>query len=91
MFNPTVKLLWAMNEKPRVADPNNGIFRRVHIINIPPIDDADKDVTLKPRIQLEGPGILNWCLEGWERLTRRGYFVKPLISCYGEPRVSTFV
>ena len=77
-FNPTVKLLWAMNEKPRVADPNNGIFRRVHIINIPPIDDADKDVTLKPRIQLEGPGILNWCLDGWERLTRRGYFVKPL-------------
>ena len=77
-FNPTVKLLWAMNEKPRVADPNNGIFRRVHIINIPPIDDADKDVTLKPRIQLEGPGILNWCLEGWERLTHRGFFVKPL-------------
>jgi putative DNA primase/helicase len=77
-FNPTVKLLWAMNEKPRVADPNNGIFRRVHIINIPPIDDADKDVTLKPRIQLEGPGILNWCLDGWARLTHRGYFIKPL-------------
>ena len=36
-FNPTVKLLWAMNEKPRVANPNNSIFRRVHIIKCPAI------------------------------------------------------
>lgn len=77
-FNPTVKLLWAMNEKPRVADPNSGIFRRVHIVNISPIDDADKDATLKQRIQLEGPGILNWCLDGWERLNRCGHFAIPL-------------
>jgi putative DNA primase/helicase len=77
-INPTVKLLWAMNDPPRISDPNNGIFRRVHIVRVPALDDADKDETLKDRIKLEGPGILNWALDGLERLTRRGHFCKPL-------------
>jgi putative DNA primase/helicase len=80
-INPTVKLLWAMNSKPRVSDPNNGIFRRVKIVTFPPIDPADVDPTLKERIKGEGAGILNWLLVGLDRLRERGYFIIPETVC----------
>ena len=74
---PRAKLAWAMNELPRVADPNNGLFRRVKVIEFPPIAEKDRDPDLKERIKLEGAGILNWALDGLDRLKARGRFSVP--------------
>lgn len=73
---PTAKLLWAMNDLPRVSSSNDGIFRRVRVVALPdPIRNKDPDV--KAAIVREGAGILNWSLEGLARLRERGYFETP--------------
>ena len=61
---PKAKLCWAMNELPRVSDPNSGIFRRVKVVEFPQIPEDKRNPTLKDGIKAEGPGILNWALSG---------------------------
>lgn len=74
---PRVKIIWAMNNIPRVNDANNGLMRRVKVIKFPILPEDQKDVDLKERIKTEGAGILNWALEGLERLNKRGKFLIP--------------
>ncbi len=74
---PRCKLAWAMNELPRVSDPNSGIFRRVKVVTFPAIPEAQKDPALKEAIKTEGAGILNWALDGLARLRTRGGFEIP--------------
>lgn len=74
---PRCKLAWAMNELPRVSDPNSGLFRRVKVVGFPAIAESDRDPTLKEAIKTEGAGILNWALEGLSRLRNRGRFEVP--------------
>jgi putative DNA primase/helicase len=74
---PYCKLAWAMNDLPRVPDPNSGLFRRVKIVNFPQIPESLRNPTLKEAIKTEGAGILNWALEGWDRLEARGHFEIP--------------
>jgi putative DNA primase/helicase len=76
-IRPTVKLLWAMNEIPRVPDAGNGLFRRVKVIKFPAMDDSERDPRIKEAIKGEGAGILNWAIEGLRRLTKRGRFEIP--------------
>lgn len=75
-FSPQVKLLWAMNDLPISTDTANGIFRRVSIVRFPALKGA-ADPSLKEQIKGEGAGILNWCLDGLERLNQRGRFDLP--------------
>jgi len=77
IINPKVKVIWAMNNLPRVNDANNGIMRRVKVIKFPPLTDAQRDPNLKEQIKLEGAGILNWALEGLARLRTRKRFLIP--------------
>ena len=74
---PRAKILWAMNELPRVNNANNGIMRRVKIIEFPPLVDSERDTDLKECVKLEGAGILNWALIGLDRLKLRGKFAPP--------------
>jgi putative DNA primase/helicase len=74
---PRAKVCWAMNELPRVADANSGLFRRVKVVAFPDLPEEDRDPGLKHHIEQEGAGILNWALEGLRRLTARGYFEIP--------------
>lgn len=74
---PRAKLLWAMNELPRIADAGDGIFRRVKVIRFPAIAESDRDPEIKEAIKLEGSGILNWAIEGLMRLRARGRFEFP--------------
>lgn len=74
---PRAKILWAMNDLPRVSSSNDGIMRRVQVIKFPALPDSQKDLGLKERIRTEGAGILNWALEGLERLNKRGKFLIP--------------
>jgi P4 family phage/plasmid primase-like protien len=75
-FCPYAKVLWSMNELPRVGDSSDGLFRRVKVIPFPPLAVA-KDTTVKDAIRREGPGILNWALAGLQRLHQRGRFDIP--------------
>jgi putative DNA primase/helicase len=74
---PKVKILWAMNELPRVPSANDGLFRRVKVIEIEPVPERERDPEVKKNIKGEGAGILNWALDGLERLRRRGRFEVP--------------
>ncbi len=74
---PQAKILWAMNDLPRVTDANNGIFRRVKVIHVPALPESQRDPAVKRAIKSEGAGILNWALDGLERLRSRGHFDVP--------------
>ena len=74
---PRCKIAWAMNELPRVADANSGLFRRVKVVRFPQLPADRRDPNIKRAIEGEGGGILNWALEGLERLRRRGGFDVP--------------
>lgn len=76
-LTPRAKIAWAMNELPRVSDPNSGLFRRVKVVEFPVIPEDERDTQLKERIKTEGAGILNWALEGLDRLRQRGRFDIP--------------
>ena len=73
---PRAKILWAMNDLPRVGDANSGLFRRVKVVSFPKLQ-SEPDPEIKRRIRAEGAGILNWALEGLGRLRERGYFEVP--------------
>ncbi len=74
---PRAKILWSMNGLPRVNDPSNGLFRRVKVVSMPPIPEDEKDPRFKREIEKEGAGILNWALDGLERLRDRDRFNIP--------------
>jgi len=72
-------IAWAMNELPRIPTGAEALFRRVEVIRFPEIPEKDRDPTLKEDIKGEGPGILNWALEGLRRLRERGHFDVPAV------------
>jgi putative DNA primase/helicase len=74
---PRAKVCWAMNELPRVADANSGLFRRVKVVAFPALAEDERDPKIKHAIEQEGAGILNWALEGLWRLKERGHFEVP--------------
>jgi putative DNA primase/helicase len=74
---PRAKVCWAMNELPRVADANSGLFRRVKVVGFPALSEDKRDPEIKRLIEGEGAGILNWALEGLHRLNQRGHFDVP--------------
>lgn len=74
---PRAKIIWAMNDLPRVSSVNNGIMRRVKVIKFPHLPEEQRDPDLKDKIALEGAGILNWALVGLARLRLRGRFEFP--------------
>jgi putative DNA primase/helicase len=77
-FWPTCKLFFASNHKPRIAGTDHGIWRRVRLIpfeyGVPP---EAKDEELKAKLASEGPGILNWMLDGLEAWLERGHLEAP--------------
>jgi putative DNA primase/helicase len=74
---PIAKIIWAMNDLPRVSSANDGIMRRVKVIKFPPLLERNKSIELKECIKTEGAGILNLALDGLERLHKRGRFQIP--------------
>jgi putative DNA primase/helicase len=66
-----------MNELPRVGEANSGLFRRVKVVAFPPLAEDRRDPRIKDAIRNEGAGILNWALDGLDRLKRRGRFEIP--------------
>jgi putative DNA primase/helicase len=74
---PRAKVIWAMNELPKIKNPSNGLFRRIKIVRFPPLPEDHRDPKLKEAISQEGAGILNWAIEGLIRFRNRGEFLNP--------------
>lgn len=76
-FRPCAKLLWAMNELPKINAPTSGLFRRICVVEFPQLANEKRDAALREAIKTEGCGILLWLLDGLDRLTTRGKFEIP--------------
>jgi len=78
LLKPMVKLWWAMNELPPVADTSEGFWRRVMVIPFNrQFATNERILDLKERLDAELPGIFNWAMQGLKRLRDRGRFVLP--------------
>lgn len=75
-ITPRAKIMWAMNELPRIGNASDGIWRRIKVVEFPQTI-LNPDPKIKEAVKMEGPGILNWALEGLLRLRGRGAFEIP--------------
>jgi putative DNA primase/helicase len=74
---PRAKLLWAMNDLPRIDERGAGLFRRIKVVHFPGIAIEERDPQVKKQIQQSGMAIVNWALKGLDRLNARGRFIIP--------------
>lgn len=74
-IRPTVKLVWAMNELPRIDSSGVGLFRRV--VPVPWRKVEKPDPAIKEAVKLSGQAVFNWAYEGLKRLNARGRFEIP--------------
>lgn len=68
-FTPTFKLVFAGNHKPGIANLDDAIQRRFHLVPFT-IKPPKKDVMLMEKLKAEWPQILQWAIEGclmWQR------------------------
>lgn len=76
-ITPRCKVLWAMNELPRVYEADNGLFRRIAPVKLEAIPREKRDPNIRRAIEGEGAGILNWALDGLARYKERGQLLIP--------------
>lgn len=75
-YAPVAKVIWAMNDEPRIGNTTSGIFRRVKVVEFPMLKRTP-DPRVKNAIKNEGAGVLNWALDGLTRLRERGHLEIP--------------
>ena len=78
-FKPTHTLLLAMNHLPKVSAGGDGFWRRVRKINFDvtiPLEEQDKMLASK-LVKFEGAGILQWMIEGAQRVLANGVLTEP--------------
>jgi putative DNA primase/helicase len=78
-FEPYAKLLFSCNKMPQTPDDTDAFFRRWLILAFPNqflADNPKTDPNLKEKLTTpeELSGILNWALEGLQRLLKQGKF-----------------
>jgi putative DNA primase/helicase len=73
----SVRFLILTNELPRFADASGALASRFVILNLTNSFYGKEDLDLKRKLFAELPGILNWALEGLDRLRKRGRFEMP--------------
>jgi putative DNA primase/helicase len=77
-FNPFCKLIFALNNMPRVDDKTDAFYRRLIIIRFNrQFDEEVQNKNLKYELEAELDGIFLWMLNGLKRLIERGYFERP--------------
>jgi putative DNA primase/helicase len=74
------RILILTNELPRLADASGALASRFVTLVMTKSFYEQEDLGLASRLLAELPSILNWALEGRDRLERRGYFVPPTSS-----------
>jgi len=74
-FEPTAKHLFAANQLPETEVDDEAFYRRILLVPFPetiPTDERDKH--LDDKLQEELPGVLNWAIQGLQRLREQGGF-----------------
>lgn len=75
-FRPFCKMILAANNLPRTDDKSHGFFRRLLILKFNKrFTEKDMNRDLRDILESEINGIFNWCMEGLDRLMRRGHFI----------------
>jgi putative DNA primase/helicase len=74
------RIMVLTNELPKLADASGALVSRFLILLLTNSFYGKEDRGLTERLSRELPGILNWGLDGWDRLKQRGYFVQPASS-----------
>jgi putative DNA primase/helicase len=75
-----VRFLIMTNELPAIADSSGTIASRFILLKLTESFYGKEDVDLKDKLRPELAGVLNWALEGLDRLRRRGHFEQPASS-----------
>jgi len=71
------RFMFLTNEFPRLNDSSGALAGRFIILRLTKTFYGREDTRLTDRLLAELPGILNWSIEGWQRLNERGHFVVP--------------
>jgi len=81
-FRPVLKLVMYGNHKPVVRGTDNGIWRRIQLVPFrhEMTDDEKIEGYSEILFREEGPGILNWCLEGCLRWQVTGLMIPEAVS-----------
>ena len=80
-FRPQFTLWMFGNEKPKISDASEGMWRRVRLIEFNQvIPKVERDPDFAEKLQAELPGILNWALDGLKRVQQRGLIVPDGVS-----------
>ncbi len=70
-FKPECKLFLTGNHKPTIRGTDDGIWRRIHLVDFGvTIPKGERDGNLPKRLRAELPGILRWAVDGclaWQR------------------------
>jgi P4 family phage/plasmid primase-like protien len=70
-FKPTAKLVFIANHLSGLGTIDKAIERRIEVIpHYFIVDDKEKDENLSAKLKSESPGILNWIIEGMEKLRK---------------------
>jgi len=76
-FRPFCKLIFALNNMPRVDDKTEAFFRRLIILRFDrKFKEHEKNKNLRQELLTELDGIFNWSLDGLMRLRDRGHFME---------------
>lgn len=71
------RILLLSNELPAISDPSGAFLSRFIVVQLRQSYLGREDPDLTKKLLGELPGVLNWAVEGWERLTARGHFEQP--------------
>lgn len=74
------RFLLLTNELPRITDVSGALAKRFIVLTLKESFYGKEDLGLFDKLVPELPGILNWALEGRDRLYARGYFMQPASS-----------
>ena len=75
MFRPMAKHAFSANQLPDADTDDEAFFRRILLVPFPEtVPKAERDPMLDEKLQGELSGILNWALEGLQRLLANGGF-----------------
>lgn len=72
-----VRFLIISNELPRLSDASGALPSRMVVLMLKNSFYGREDRGLTGKLMAERPGILNWAIDGYERLCERGYFMQP--------------
>ncbi|AUV80261.1 hypothetical protein C2R22_00110 [Salinigranum rubrum] len=79
MIRPAAKHLFAANTLPSAEIDDDAFFRRILLVSFPKtVPRNERDPRLLDRLTDELPGVLNWALDGLDRLREQDHFTADL-------------